>query len=179
LRHYIDTETTGFRTWTNSVISLAWIITDDENETIAEFYEECAPDTGKFAWDKSAEPIHGFNEVDQRKKQHPRDLCVNLMSFLDANKISDAIVRYHAKARFDMRMIYAMYFKNMEHNYYHMYKFIQPTGHISTIDLIKNRLKLSSYDLHEVASALGIKFTHHNALSDTQCLVNICKELRI
>lgn len=179
MRNYLDVETTGFNYWTNSVISLAWIITDDDNQILDSFYQECAPDKGKKVWSVEAESIHGFKESEMRLKQEPFEMCRHLLSFLHKNGISDGVIRYHANANFDTRMLFAMFFKAMEHNYYEIYKYLKPNEHVNTIPLVKSKLNLPSYKLNEVASSLNIQLNHHNALSDTECLVKICKELRV
>jgi DNA polymerase III epsilon subunit-like protein len=180
MRNYFDCETSGFHPWKNSVISLAWVITDDDNNTIDEFYDECAPDLGSKAWDIEAESVHGFKEAEHRLKKPAIELCNNLLSFLAKNKVTHDLIRYHANAYFDTRMLFAMFFKNLEHNYYSIYKHVQPNEHQNTIELIKQRLPgLPSYKLNELADTLGISLQHHNALSDTRCLVSICKEIKI
>lgn len=180
MKNYLDLETSGRQYWKNSAISLAWIITDDHNETIDEFYDECAPDKGHKSWDIDTEVIHGFKEADQRSKKPAIELCNNLLKFLEKNKVYNEVVRYHANAYFDTRMLFAMFFKNLEHNYYSIYKHIQPNNHQNTIELIKHKLPgLPSYRLNELAQTFGISFSHHNALSDTRCLVNICKEIKL
>ncbi len=180
MRNYLDIESSGLNYWTNSVISLAWIITDDDNEKVAEFYDECAPDTGKKVWTMEAETFHKFKEIEHRQKQPALSLCQKLLAFLTKHKINDGVIRYHANAYFDTRMLFAMYFKNMQHNHYDIYKHVKTTDHENTIALIKKRLPgLPSYKLNELAATFGIELNHHNALSDTDCLVNICKELKI
>lgn len=179
MRHYLDIESSGLNYWTNSIISLAWIITDDNNDKVAEFYDECAPDKGSKVWNMEAEKIHKFTEIDQRKKQPALDMCKKLLEFWKVNKVTDANIRYHANANFDTRHLFAMFFKAMEHNYYDLYKYINPSDHVNTIPLVKSKISLKSYSLDSIANYLNIPLAHHNALSDTNCLVGICKELTI
>lgn len=179
MRNYLDVESTGLNYWTNSVISLAWIITDDANDVVDKIYLECAPDKGSKVWTKEAEEVHKISESQARLFKPALIACHDLLKFFEKNKIVNGVIRYHANANFDTRMLFAMFMKEMQHNYYDIYKFISPNEHQNTIKLIKERIKLPSYSLDEIAKFLGINFNHHNALSDTECLVNICKELKI
>jgi DNA polymerase III epsilon subunit-like protein len=179
MKHFLDLETSGFDPWRNSVLSLAWVITDDDYNIIDEFYHECAPDIGNRSWSKDAERVHGFTELEHRQKTPPIDVCNKLLSFLDKYKGERRHVHYHAEARFDTRFLFAWLNKNLDWNYYKIYEHIHPHSHINTIKLFKDKHNLPSYSLDSLAKHVGITFNHHNALSDTKALVEICKRLLV
>ena len=175
MKYFIDVETSGFDIWRNSVISLALIATDDNGNTLGEFYEECAPDVGELAWSKvkgkdgkTHEDAHGFREDDQRKKQSPLSLIINLWKFLNEYTEGKAIpLVQHSDSNFDSRMLWAFLLKNLDWKYYEFLKFIKESGHEDTMRMARKVLDLENYQLPTVATACGLEFeNHHHALYD-------------
>lgn len=185
MKHFIDVETTGFDCWKNCVISLAWIITDDKNETVAEFYEECAPDSKK-GWNVEAEKIHGFTYEEQIKKQSNLDMVNNLFTFLDTNNVRTNLW-YHANASFDYKFLFGLITKAADNRIFDLWKYVLPNENVNTIKLFnqhlnrneKGKLKpkkdRTSVALDKLCKYYGVGLEHHNALSDTRGLVSCVK----
>jgi DNA polymerase III epsilon subunit-like protein len=176
--HYFfsDVETTGFDPIRNDIISLCLIVTDREFNRVGMFYETCRPEFNKF-YSVEAEKIHGFNRSQLESFQPRRKLAINLLKFLapfrTPGKFHPYI--YHALKYFDFRFTDWMYRKeNLQWSFYKMFdeRFTQ-----STITMARN-MGYSPNKLNDWADRIGFDLNHHDAQSDTECLVEVYKHLR-
>ena len=192
MKIFVDVETTGFDPWRASVLALACVLTNDEGEEIDRFYEFCRPATtnktvtiptlidGRMKtyeyklWSVEAEKKHGISYEFAMKQQHPINLCVNLLNFL-AKHVGEPtpLTMYTKSMAFDLRMITAMFSRNLEHHYYKMYRYIKFNDWENVYDLVPN-----ATDLETVAKREGIKIKAHDALSDDLAMIELWKRYR-
>ena len=178
LKIFIDVETTGFNPWKHSVLSMAICLVDDELNTVAEFYEECRPNLlTKATWTVEAQRVHGFTPQEVRNKQTEKGLCEKLYNFLEENMVGRGKLYFHADSKIDYKFLIGILFKNMGSRYYDIYKYMEPYGHINTMEYFR-ACGFRKYGLDKMARHYNIKLNHHNALSDTRVLVEIYKRVK-
>lgn len=178
-RLFIDVETSGFNPWQHSILSMAIIVTDSELNEKAEFYEECRPNIlNRKSWSVDAQKVHGFKPSEVIKKQSETELCKKLYTFLRDNLNGErGVLWFHADSKIDYKFLIGVLFKNMGSDYYDIYKYIQPYGHKNTMEYIRKK-GFRKYGLDKMANHYNIQFNHHNALSDTRVLLEICKRIK-
>jgi len=179
VKHFIDFETTGFDPWKNCAVSLAWIIADDDYQPIAKFYEECCPNVLNWTiWTKEAQRVHGFTPEYISKQQSETALCEKLLAFLEENNDGTlGNLYYHADSHIDHKFLMGILLKNLDGRYYEIYKFIRATGHRNTMSDFRNHLGSKLYGLSKLAKHYDEPLEHHNALSDTTCLLNCYRKM--
>lgn len=179
MKHFIDFETTGFDPWTHSAVSLAWIITDDNYNIIAKFYEECRPNViNRKTWTKEAQRIHKFTVKEILTKQSETQLCVKLINFLRKHCNGErGHLYYHADSHIDHRFLMGILHKNLDKHIYEIYKHIYSHGHRNTMVDFRNHLGPRLYGLSALATHYGVVLKHHNALSDTECLLECYRRM--
>ena len=85
---------------------------------------------------------------------------------------------YHGRNEFDLKFLRMFFFMLPGHfGYYQLYKYFPPKRCISTLDIAKKHLNLSSYSLKSVCDYLDIKLNHHDALSDAWASYHIYRKL--
>lgn len=179
LKLFIDVETSGFNCWQHSILSMAVIVADDELNKIAEFYEECKPNKlTKSSWSRESERVHGFTPRSTLTKQSEKELCEKLYRFLEENMNGErGYLYFHADSKIDYKFLIGILFKNMETNFYDIYKWLFPYGHVNTMSVFRQK-GFKSYGLDKMANHFGIRFKHHNALADTRVLLEICQKIK-
>lgn len=176
--HYFfsDVETTGFDPIRNDIVSLAMIVTDREFNPVGEFYETCRPEFNKF-YSEDAEKVHGFNRSQLESFQHPRKLCIKLLNFLAPYRTPGKFhpYIYHAFKYFDYRFSEWAFRKNELH--WSWFKMFDERFTQSTLSMARNA-GYTGNKLNQWAERIGFELEHHNALSDTKCLVPLYKYLK-
>lgn len=190
---FVDVETTGFDPWRDSVLSLACVLTDDNGNTIDTFYEFCRPATtnktvtlyteknGRIVpyerdlWSEKAAKIHGISYEQAMKQQHPINLCVNFLNFL-AKRVGapTPLTMYTKNMAFDLRMITAMMYRNLEHHAYKMYRYVDFRNWENVYDMVPNATELAI-----VAKREGIDINAHDALSDVTAMIELWKRYSV
>ena len=165
---FIDLETTGFPVFGASVIALGCVCVTPDGEDGGTFYETAKPTSKKY-WSKHAEEVHGFTYKQAMKFQDPKLLAVSFMKFINEYRNKDGWPMnfwYHGRNAFDFNHLFAMFFSaGFRTQFYKMFN----SPHVySTLDLVKNNVKIPKYNLQACCDHFGIELDHHNALSDAK-----------
>lgn len=173
---FSDVETTGFDPIRNDIVSLCMIVTDQNFNRVGMFYETCRPEFNKF-YSEGAEKIHGFDRAQLESFQPRRNLCINLLHFLKEFRTPDKFhpYIYHALKLFDFRFTDWAFRK--ENLHWSLYKMFDERFCESTIEMARDA-GYSPNKLNHWADRLDFKLDHHNAQSDTECLVETYKYLQ-
>jgi DNA polymerase III epsilon subunit-like protein len=180
---FCDIETTGRIPWRHEILSLAGIVTDEKFNEIDRIILYNKP-LAEGVWDEGAEKIHGITLERARAFPHPNDNLDRLDDFLCGIQRSG---QYHFichalpfKGRmdlFDRNFVFAWYFTNNKRDrYYH--NFPEAKVRSTIIRSPKEAAKrwgVENQKLGTWARRLGIKLNHHEAVSDTECLIQVFK----
>lgn len=175
-RVYVDCETTGFDPIRNDVVSMAIVVTDQKMSIKDRFYQTARPEFNKF-YSEEAELVHGFKRDELKKFQSPEILCNSILSFLSKFKSknnSPSLFISHSLRQFDFLFIDWLFRK--QNKQYDLWKIIRQDHQRSTITEARNAgYKNNGLDLW--AKRIGFNLTHHDAMSDTLCCLEIDKYL--
>jgi DNA polymerase III epsilon subunit-like protein len=161
-----DNETSGRHHWWHDVVTCGLVVLDEDFRIVNKFYEECSPWMPKN-FDHETVEIHGKSLDYLMRQQSPKQMCINMLHFLndyrDKNQIVYMPFIYHALNRFDFKFMDSMFLKNgLEFSFRKMFHWQHS---FSTIRMAR-QLGYSNNGLDEWGLRLGKRFMHHNALDD-------------
>lgn len=165
---FVDVETTGFDTWSNSVIAASFILLSGTDIKRKTFYGR--PESVD-KWSDDAEKIHKITLWDAMRFPTHTQMASDILDFL---KPCDQFI-YHGLRKFDYIRLESLFFKVGK-----VFEFrkLCPIEKVdSTLRLAKQKLQLPNYKLNTVADYYGIELDHHNAESDVNATYEIWKRL--
>lgn len=168
---FIDTETTGFDSMRNQVLTLACYVTDLDYNITGEFFTGFKPEGKKdLVWSMDAEKVHKIAYEDALFFPEIRDACDSFIKFL-ADYQSLIFVAHNAS--YDRRMMKGTFSRYDRH--FDLYaKFC---AYEDTLKMVKGSGLVSSKSksLGAICKELGIEHNHHDARSDAKVLIEIHK----
>lgn len=171
---FIDTETTGFDSIRNQVITLACFVTDKDYNVLGEHDGKFRPEGSRdIVWSKEAEKVHGISYDEAVSfpsipegidafigfiEQYPRLIFVAHNCAYDRRMLKGTFSRYDR--HFDL-------YRNFR-DYDDTLKLVRRTGLVSS----------KSKSLGAICKELKIKHNHHDARSDAEVLIKLHKLCR-
>lgn len=174
---FVDVETTGLDYLNNCVLELACVA--ETNGKQHAFCERARP-LSFYHFDKKSQEIHGISKAEAESFQHPRDLCINFLNFLESVYPYEryrpyADFWYHGIGLFDWRFVMGLFIK--QGLVFDLRKYLNGKQVHSTLMLAKKQLQLPNYRLNTICDFLQIKLNHHEALSDARACAEIYQRL--
>ena len=178
---YIDIETTGLIKYVHGIISIAYIIEDNNSNELTRGSIDMNPLTySKKVSDKALE-INGYTLEQLENFQDAKTACKTFISILneyfDADNYNDRykIVAYNAE--FDVgfiqiwmdKLVPNTYWKLIDYKYLDPFALIKYLQHFGYIDTGK------SQSLESIAKYYNIEHIPHNAVSDVNAIRKIHK----
>lgn len=167
---FLDTETTGFDSLRNQVISLAAYITDPDYNLLGEFSTGIRPVGSKdVVWSLQAEDVHGITWHEAREFPELPEVHELLVNFLNPWKRELVMVAHNMP--FDRRMIKGTWSRIEKHNeILSYYRDFQCTLSMSRKSGL---LPKKMTRLNHICEHLGIELDHHDAKSDAKALISL------
>jgi DNA polymerase III epsilon subunit-like protein len=171
---FIDTETTGFDSLRNQVLTLACYVTDEDYNILGEHYGEFRPDGARdIVWSDDAEKVHGISWERAMSFPSLKDSCSQFIDFIKAHGELTFVAH---NMPYDRRMLKGTFCRVDGH--FDLYQLFPK--HEDTIKLLKDAGLISgkSKSLGGVCKELGIEHNHHDARSDAFVLIEIHKRCK-
>lgn len=175
---FIDTETTGFDSLRNQVLTLACYITTDDYEILKEIYLEFKPEGKRsITWSEDAAKVHGISYEKAMGFPSIKDSISSFYSAIDEVAHGEPLTFVAHNCAYDRRMLKGTFSRYDEHfrlgaifrEYQDTVKLVRSSGLVSS----------KSKSLGNICSELGIEHNHHDARSDAFVLIEIhrrCKQ---
>jgi DNA polymerase III epsilon subunit-like protein len=168
---FIDTETTGFDSIRNQVITLSCFITDLDYNILGEHHGYFRPEGKKdIVWSKDAEKVHGISY--DEAMAYPT-ILESINAFYEFLGPYETLTFVAHNAAYDRRMLKGTFSRYDKHfrlgTIFREYE--------DTLKLVRNSGLVSSKSksLGVICNELGIEHDHHNAKSDARVLIEIHK----
>lgn len=168
-----DVETSGTHSWYHDIVSMAYVVVNEDLSIIDSFSGVCCPwDINHFNLDTVG--IHGFSPEYLRYQKSSHDLCIDSLHFLNKYRNKERITYmpfiYHGLNRFDFRFVENWHLKNgLE---FSSRKVFNRQHTFSTIKMAR-QLQYENNSLDVWAMRLGIRLEHHKVLSDTMAAAKL------
>lgn len=164
-----DTETTGFDSIRNQVITLSTFMVDKDYNVIGEHHGKFRPEGKKeIVWSVGAEEVHKISYDEAMTFPPIKQACEEYLQFL--HKFQRSIMVAH-NLPYDRRMLKGTFSRyDLHFDLYNAFSDYQ-----DTVKLVKDSGLVSSKSksLGAVCKELGIAHDHHDAKSDAFVLIEI------
>jgi DNA polymerase III epsilon subunit-like protein len=172
---FIDTETTGFDSLRNQVITLACYVTDEDYQILGEYYGEFRPEgSPDIIWSREAEKVHGISYDEALKFP---TILESIESYLGFIRPFSPLTFVAHNLAFDRRMLRGTFSRYDRH--FELQQCFR--DYDDTVKLVKNSGLVSSKSksLGLICKELGIAHDHHDARSDAKVLIEIHKRCKL
>lgn len=168
---FIDTETTGFDSIRNQVITLSCYVTTKDYELLGEHHGKFRPEGKReIVWSNEAEKVHGISY--DEALSFP-SIPEGIDAYLEFLRQFPSLIFVAHNTAYDRRMLKGTFSRYDRHfDLYGAFREYQ-----DTLKMVKNSGLVSSKSksLGVICKELGIDHDHHDARSDALVLIEIHK----